>query len=283
MKKILVTVPLLLVAVAFCFAQKQGQTPFTLSVTRAVAKAVLEQPNPNASTNAQTIHITIKDTFINVENPLARPYFSPNTIGQDCLAWPLNENWLITSATCGKKAEPSRKDVKVATHKILLTNPDFDFATNNNIMLIWKHNDRSAVSFAAPFTKLLAVNTTTQLFSLQWQNKILVSKGHKTKSTSIEPGYKGQYTCEVTHKSYHPTESLFVLTPQESEFLAAFSNVYYHYNSYGLVIPPSKFFISLTKKDLQFIKETVNDKRPQDWQSIKTRLFYNDIEKPYFE
>ena len=289
MKKFLIAASLLLATASLGFAQKPDKSHIELPISKIIAKLVLEQPNPNASTNAQTFSIVVQDTFINVKDPLTTPRVPTYRKDHLCLAWPLNENWLITAATCGQKQEPHRQDVKVKTHEIFPRNTDFDFTTNDRIMLIWKKNEQSTVSFAAPFTKLLAVDTAARLFSLQWQNKILlVTKrkvpGSKAAPTSIEPGYKGQYTCEITRKSYQPTESLFVVTPQESELLAAFSNVYHRYNhDIGLTTRPSKFFTSLTKRDLQFIKETVNEKRPQDWQSIKTRLFYNSTTLPYFK
>lgn len=284
MKKYLVTVPILLLTTPFCFAQKQDQTPLTLSVTKAVAKTVLEQPNPGASTNAYPVYITIRDTFYNQTNPLAQSTnWGTRAKEQTCKAWVLNENWLITAATCGQPSNPGASNYKVHTHQILLENREFDFAKNDHVMLIWKNTEQIPYSFNAPFAKLLAVDTTSHLFSLQWQNQILLSKGYKTKKTSINPGYRGQYTCEITNKSRRPTESLFVVTPQGSEFLAAFSNVFFDYNKMGVTIHSSALFTSLTKRDLQFIKETVNAHRPQDWQSIKTKLFYNNIETPYFD
>ncbi len=285
MKKSLVIVSILLLTATFCFAQKQDQTPFVLPITKAVAKAVLEQPNSGASTNALPVHITIQDTFYNQTSPLAQSTnWVSRTKTQTCKAWALNENWLITAATCGQQSNPRISSYKVRTHQILLENREFDFAKNDHVMLIWKNTEQVPYAFNAPFTKLLAVNTTSHLFSLQWQNQILLSKGYKTKKTSVNPGYLGQYTCEIANKSRHPTDSLFVVTPQGSEFLAAFSNVFFDYNKdIGVVVRRSALFTSLTERDLQFIKETVNAHRPQDWQSIKTRLFYNDIEKPYFK
>ena len=242
----------------------------------------MEQPNSGASINSQRVGFVVYDTFGDVTYPLAIPNVHASAQSLHCRTWPLNENWLITAATCGQKSEHPDKNVEVRTHKISLENPDFDFATNDRIMLIWKNNDQSATSFAAPFTKLLALDTAARLISLQWQNKILLSKGRKTKSTSVELGYHGQYTCKIDKKASW-TNALFVVTPQGSELLSAFSDTYFDYNRHSNRIRRSPFFNNLTKRDLQFIKETVNTHRPQDWQSIRTRLFYNDMEKPYFD
>ena len=85
--------------------------------------------------------------------------------------------------------------------------------------------------------------------------------------------------------------TLFLRTPSGFEFLVGYSNSIKGFSLsrkkddslsiFSHTYPQGYFTLAL--EDLEFIKKTVLEKRPKDWERIKNRLFFDQTETPYFK
>ena len=228
-----------------------------------------------------------------------------------CKAYALDNNWLILAGTCMHYSpDPvdrygvrytERLERKVIspfkTEKFAI--PANNYATNNNIMLLWADNEKmSAALKAVPKVKVLAVSSPDTLFTFSAKNPFKINtarfgsnaiKTRRLKSQSAN-GKMFQLEEGLTDLSGTATDPIFLMMPNNREFLAGYNNGIMNYvlqltfddifRTFDGKRSPNYF--SLTLEDLNFIKRTVQEQRPEDWNHIKNRLFYDQTETPYF-
>ena len=230
-----------------------------------------------------------------------------STLSMSCKAYALDEHWLILAGTCTKAMQAilatrwhnsyygdseafsiqiseyfSDRTIGMMTENGLINDVKTHMAYNDRLLLIW--NDEA--EHRAPFVNVLATASPYYLQFLQDHKHTL--KIHTARFGSnrpfrrkIRPGTicenHFQLDEDWTDLSGTYTDPLFVINPAGNEFLTAFNNAVQFFNV------TSDTWYGLTYVDLLFIKVTVQKYRPQDWARIKTRLFYNDTETPYFE
>ena len=215
-----------------------------------------------------------------------------------CKAYALDSHWLILSGTCMRYDEEG--DIRESgDHEYMERHGrtfrrHYNYAENSNVMLMWSAKPR----YNAPFVKVLATTSPSRLFTLSANHTIKINtsrfgknavKTRKLKTGSVSGNHfkldEGWFDLSGT-----ATDPLFVIAPNGNEFLAGYNNGYI---SYALQMTiddilntsnrePSNDWFSLTKEDLNFIKKTVQAKRPQDWARIRARLFLNTTNQPYF-
>ena len=236
---------------------------------------------------------------------------APYSADLACKAYVLDKNWLIVSATCMRYSQDP-----VEVNGIRYTNrtgrevispfkfkghtiPADNYEYNSDIMLLWT-GDKETADFLNKFPKvnILAVSSPEQLFTLSANGVFKINtarfgtnavRERDLKSSSIK-GNKFQLDEGLTDLSGTATDPIFFSTPNEREFIAGYNNGMLTY-ALQIIIDditntfdgrPSKEYFSLGLKDLDFIKQTVLEKRPSDWNRIKQRLFYNQTATPYF-
>ena len=168
------------------------------------------------------------------------------------------------------------------------------------LMLLWTDNEELAASLETlPKANVLAVSSPNQLFALSADNIFKINTARlgtdgvriRTLKNNSVNGNKFQLNDKWTDLSGTATDPLFLVTRNGNEFLVGYNDGML---LYALRFPrndsiwdyqgkPSKDYFSLNLEDLNFIKETVLKERPQDWERIKERLFYNKIKSPYFQ
>lgn len=232
-----------------------------------------------------------------------------------CKAYVLDSHWLIVSGTCMRPSNEKinffdlvyskRKDrqilspFEISGFPIPDAIPAQNIAYNRNIMLLWTDN-KQLVSFLKkiPAVNVLAVRSAKNLFALSAASTFKVNtarfgldaiRERTLKADSYDNNYF-QLNEGLLDLSATATDPLFLVSKTGKEFLVGFNNGLL---SYTLQITqndiwetfdgkPSADFFPLTLEDLNFIKSTVLNIRPQDWISIQPRLFYNQTKTPYF-
>ncbi|WP_428075906.1 hypothetical protein [Candidatus Avelusimicrobium luingense] len=179
-----------------------------------------------------------------------------------------------------------------------LPHEDTHMAYNNHIMLIW-HEQRL---YEGPYVNVLATTSPEQLFALETNNTFKINTARymffsdSIRERSLQKGSVKGNTFRLdesaTDLSGTSTDPLFLITPQHTEFIAGYNAAKLGKKWFraqwlsgeksleGLACP---VWYSLTKNDLQFIEQTVRAYRPQDWFSIKGRLFFNQTQTPFFK
>lgn len=170
-----------------------------------------------------------------------------------------------------------------------------NMAYNSKIMLVWYNQ----AQYVAPFVNVLAASSPKQLFTLSKTHQVQINTARYGKDAvrtrefddNSASGNYFKLDESWTQLSGTATDPLFLINSDKNEFLAGYNNGYLHYN-YLLTLNdfffqfdglPSDTWYSLSLEDLHFIRATVQAHRPQDWPLIKTRLFYNTTDLPYFE
>ena len=215
-----------------------------------------------------------------------------------CKAYALNSQWLILAGTCMRYDE--ERDIREdGDHEYMERHSrtfrrHYNYAENGNVLLMWSAKSR----YSAPFVKVLATTSPHELFTLSANHTIKINTSrfgrHAVKTRKLKTGSVSGNHFKLDESWFDlsgtATDPLFVIAPNGNEFLAGYNNGYI---SYALQMTiddsvntstrnPSDAWFSLTKEDLNFIKETVQEKRPQDWARIRTRLFLNTTNRPYF-
>lgn len=215
-----------------------------------------------------------------------------------CKAYALDSHWLILSGTCMRYDEEG--DVREAgDHEYIERHSrtfrtHYNYEISDNVMLMWTDNS----SYEAPFVKVLATTSPNQLFTLSADHTIKINtarfgqnavKTRKLKTGSVSGNYF-KLDESWSDLSGTATDPLFLIAPDGNEFLAGYNNGYIIYALQMTLNDilntfdgrPSDEWFSLTEGDLSFIKAVVQEKRPQDWARIRTRLFLNTTNQPYF-
>ena len=214
-----------------------------------------------------------------------------------CKAYPIAKHWLLVAGTCARPVNLKSElfgTLFVTKHNLTPYSSNIRFVYNSRIMLIWS----DYYNFTGPFVNVLATDSPEQLFTLSASHDIKINtarwgmdsvKTRSLKSGSIKEGAEDKVLFQLKESaadlSGTATDPLFLIEKEglHNEFLAAyndgimdytFGNWPYHHGR------TSENWYSLHLGDLQFIKDTVLKNRPADWAQIKTRLFYNQTEKP---
>lgn len=286
--------------VYFCLFSVSVLATDTATLTKHVQRAAQICPTPNAGAikNNSRLNFYIME-YLDYKN---RNVYGPYQADISCKSYALDAHWLIIAGTCMRK---DNADVwEPGDHK-LITRFDREvfqqdgttfttFKNNSHVMLVW--SDRP--QYKAPFVNVLAVSSPKQLFALEKTHAVKINTarygrdGVRTRKFDTQ-SVRGNYFKldeSWTQLSGTATDPLFLISPNENEFLAGYNDGYLHYNylrSLNDFIFPydgslSDTWYSLTHEDLNFIRYTVQKNRPQDWKRIKTRLFYETTYTPYF-
>ncbi len=224
-----------------------------------------------------------------------------------CKAYALDEHWLILAGTCMQAIQNnlrtkwhniygdreafeiqlsegffSERTIGLITEKGLIDDIKTYVANNNHLMLIWNDSPK----YHSPFVNVLAVASPYWLAFLQEKNnqlKIHTARfgTNNTYTRTVKYGTISDNKFSLDESWYELsgtyTDPLFLINAVKNEFLAGYNDAVQFYQT------TSDKWYSLSYVDLVFIKDTVQKNRPQDWQRIKTRLFYNNLEKPCFD
>lgn len=293
MKKIIVT--FILIALGAILALAQENNDLTNQVQRAVQTAVV---NADAAGSNRTLYFILKETVRHESNGSEGTYHAE----YHCKAYALDEHWYILAGTCGNsvKADVGHNDKNDYTRRGLTLlaedGTELKYKKNKHIMLL--HEEKFIPGL---YVNVLATSSPVQLFTLTAEeyaavintsrfglNKI-VTRELKPKSIMAD---SFQLEEGVFDLSGTATDPLFLISPEQNTFLAGYNKapmVYYFYDHPGQVRGDldakgdrSINWFSLTKEDLQFIKDSLKD-YPADWKRIKTRLFLDQTQTPYFE
>ncbi len=286
----------LLTAVMFLFS-----TSVLLAGSSEALKEAVKNKVNAATTNKDAIKNNLRIDFAISES------FYDNRMEQDngpfdadiaCKAYALDAHWLILSGTCMRYDDED--DIREPGDHEYMERHDrtfrkhYNHEENGNVMLMWTEQP----IYNAPFVNVLATDSPNQLFTLSANHTIKINtarygtdsvKTRKLKTGSVS-GNLFKLDEGWTDLSGTATDPLFVISPKGNEFLAGYNNGYI---AYALQMTTDDIFntfdgktsaewFSLTKKDLNFIKQIVQEKRPQDWARIKNRLFFNTTDKPYY-
>ena len=219
-----------------------------------------------------------------------------------CKAYALDSHWLLLAGTCMRY---SNQDIREQDdHKYIerfgrkITHASIwplHHAENSNVMLIW----REEAIYKAPFVNVLATSNPSSLFALSSNHAVQINTARfgadSVKSRSLKTNSIQGNTFKLDENwgdlSGTATDPLFLINPNGNEFLAAYNNGYI---SYALQMTFDDIFrtfdglksdtwFTLTQADLEFIKHTVQTNRPEDWPTIKNRLFLDHTQTPYFK
>lgn len=313
MRKSILFVPFILLFTLTVHAQI-----FNIDLEKGVIRTAKQAQEKHAS-NAGALERNITATFSLLGGDLERHYVTKNNAKEDdtvnhitstssvsCKAYALDTHWLILAGTCMEAIQQSlhpqwhntyrgdkdafeiqlkeglsERTVGLITEKGLLPDVKNHLAYNDRVMLVW--HDKEA--YRAPFVNVLAVASPYGLQALQNQKhtlKIHTARfgSNKTVARSIQQGTISENTFALLEHWYDLpgtyTDPLFAVNPAGSEFLTGYNTAVQFIQTAG------KRWYSLTYADLLFIKNTVQQNRPQDWPRLKDRLFYNDTACPYF-
>lgn len=214
-----------------------------------------------------------------------------------CKAYALDSHWLILSGTCMRYSSGDIRELgdhEFITRYGRVVKNKINYTNNGNVMLIWTDEDK----YKSPFVNVLATSSPNQLFKLSSNHTVKINTARfgtdSVKTRTLKTGsIKGnffQLDESWTDLSGTATDPLFLISPEENEFLAAYNNGEIEYalqmtandifNTFDG--KTSKEWFSLNRNDLEFIKTTVQKNRPNDWNKIKQRLFFNNTKIPFF-
>ena len=287
MKKVVSAIMLLLTA-SVCALASQSNKTLEMQVAKAVVNATALATNAGAIDENITVEFGVKDFFGEAVSP---------SYGVGCKAYALDKNWLLIAGTCADPMDTYdelRGRMTPTSHEIYSYNKNVSLDYNHRVMLVWTDG---AAPLKAPFIKVLATSTPKQLFTLnathtvkintsRWGTNAVRERNLKTGSITTK-GDKQYFQLENKGMSGTATDPLFLIAPDSNEFLAGYNAGIVDYTSHPYGWHPwegtrSDNWYTLTLEDLEFIKNTVQTNRPQDWNAIRTRLFYNNTDKPYF-
>ncbi|WP_432634216.1 hypothetical protein [Candidatus Avelusimicrobium sp.] len=268
------------------------------------ARPVHREANKGASDENLRVDFNISENFYDHNMEQENGPFKADIA---CKAYALDSHWLLLAGTCMDYSTEDirtpgdhvymerhdRKILKASAGKIALNAKHYTL--NERIMLIWSNN----ASFTGPYVNVLGTTSPSKLFELSANHTVKIHtarlgidslRERDFKSNSIK-GNTFKLKEKFTDLSGTATDPLFLFSKQGNEFLAAYNKGEI---SYALQMTVDDFthtydgktsatWYSLTKEDLFFIKDTVNKIRPQDWNRIKGRLFFNGTSVPFFK
>ncbi len=271
-------------------------------IQRIERQVVSTSPHSNADAiyHPLRLNLYIKEMVYNTQ---IHENFGPYMADLACKAYALDEHWLLVAATCMR---PTQSDLwQVGDHLFLQRHsrqsfwpdqtPFENYRENKRIMLVWQEKP----IYQAPFVKVLAVSSPKTLIAMGGNGVLKINTGRfgtdavRTRTPDVN-SVRGntlrlkQIPGQLTGTA---TDPLFFINRQKNEFVVGYNNGsldYWYAISLADVFRTfnglsSHIWYTLTKNDLLFIQKTVQTYRPQDWQRIKTRLFYNTTNTPYFK
>ena len=278
------------------FAQPAGN-----ELTRKIQEALLQLPsNAGAIKRNRVVHFQVQEAVYNINT---NAFYGDYRADIFCKAYALDVHWLITSASCLRiyqgdlwRVNDHRYLERERTSTLVASERTGHFAQNNNLVLIWTTGEKT---YNGPFVNILATSSPSQLAALPagYTLKINTARfgldGVRTRSISLGSIQGNQFELEesLLNLSGTATDPLFAVSKDGREFLTGYNN---GINSYSLLTSAdaslrtssglsSSSWFSLGERDLEFIQQTVQTNRPQDWQTIKTRLFFNQTQAPYLK
>ncbi len=293
MKKIIITFVFIIIGTFLAFAQ--GNTELTNRVQRAVQSGIV---NAGAEKNNLTLYFLLKET-VRHENTGSEGTFHAE---YHCKAYALDEHWYILAGTCGNsvQADVGHNDKDEYTRRGLTLlaedGTELNYTKNKHLMLLHEEKFIPGV-----YINVLATSSPVQLFTLTAEKYTAVINTsrfglNKVLTRELKPksilGDSFELNESVFDLSGTATDPLFLIGPNGNTFLAAYNKaplVYYFYDHPGQVRGDldaagdrSARWFSLTKEDLQFIKDSLKN-YPVDWKRIKNRLFLDQTQTPYFK
>ncbi|MBR4592939.1 MAG: hypothetical protein IKO35_07005 [Elusimicrobiaceae bacterium] len=302
MKKLMLLLLVMGCGVSFSWAQSSS------SITRHVIHALSQHrqevtPNKGAINQPQEMnfltvyHASSVDIsqWADIHYPRQNDCNCGYVLYTHCKAYALDSHWLIASANC---INPDRKaykrfqenerydDVRIETS---LANRHFNFVSNERVTLIYvkPEYEQTEKGFSAPFANVLAFDNPQAVHFLNANNTFAFHTDHvlgisSVRHRALQLGSVHNNTLNLRNKltdlSAEALDPLFLITPQENEFLLGFNQG--NVNSARGTYEDSNSFYTLTAEDLRFIRQMVNKYRPQDWPHISQRLFLNTTDKP---
>ena len=293
MKKIIVTFVFIILGTFLVFAQ--DNTELTNRVQRAVQSNII---NTGAEKNHLTLYFLLEET-VRHENTNSEGTYHAE---YHCKAYALDEHWYILAGTCGNsvnsdvghddRREYTRHNLKLKT----LSGEKLTYFKNPHLMLL-----REEKFIPGVYVNILATSSPVQLFTLtaeKYTAMINTSRFglNKVLTRELKPKSIMGDSFELNESAFDlsgtATDPLFLIGPDGNSFLAAYNKApmfYYFYDHPGQIRGDldakgdrSARWFSLTKEDLQFIKDSLKD-YPADWKRIKNRLFLDQTQTPYFK
>lgn len=290
----------------FAQAQKYQDPPIIQNLKQSLIKSAYNaaprvlEPNEGAIEQNKVVHFFIKEH-------LSDDNFEYGTFEADifCKAYPLDVHWLVVADTCLNVSDEdifSKGDhnsiQRQRVEESLKNAGTRSIYRNGNLMLIRLNEG----AYTAPYVHLLAVDSPAKLFALGRTNEIKINtsrltlfKDHirsRTFKTDSADGDFFQLDEGKFDLSGTATDPLFVISAKEKhEVLAAYNqgeityalqiseNDIFHTSTTN----PSPDWQTLTQNDLEFVKQTISKQEPAAWDRVKKRLFFNNMQKPFFE
>ncbi|MBO7190755.1 MAG: hypothetical protein J6V32_01410 [Elusimicrobiaceae bacterium] len=222
-----------------------------------------------------------------------------------CKAYALHPNWLILSGRCAAPMGVSDKEAdmwltsnkqEVVEHELFPYGSDqkgMKIEYNNNVMLLWQKK----AEYTAPFVKVLAMSSKDKLFSL-WNargslqiNTARLGLNAVRERDFLEESMQGSGNLFLLDESFYDlsgtaSDPAFLSIESGDEYLIGYNNGLMDYKTCadGARVwcgKKSDTWYRLTKADLEFIKQTVLENRPQDWAEIQPRLFYDSVDESF--
>lgn len=281
-----------------------GTNELGTQITKQIVKS--KPSNKGASEENFRVDFTISEKFFDENMNQDNGPFKANIA---CKAYALDAHWLLLAGTC---MDYSKEDIRMLgdhvymerhsrkVHRAVVSGKSLapnQFARNNQVMLIWTDN----LIFQGPYINVLATEDITHLAVLSLKNTLKIHtarfgvdklRERHLKTPLEEYGNTFKLKEGITDLSGTATDPLFIYSHTNgNEFLAAYNKGMLGYalqmtiddsiNTY--TGHKSDTWYSLTKADLEFIKQTVQQHRPEDWFRIKNRLFFNQMNTPFFK
>ncbi len=213
-----------------------------------------------------------------------------------CRGYALNANWLIIPATCLRQDNGKSLDAAGWTrgqrHIDIEASGADGYASNNHLLLVWFDK----VQFIWPFVNVLAVSREDQLERLINFNSVLIRQIQHIRTTAIDAflqdatvgGKLFQVALPGRVLRGRALDALMLASPDGNEFLLGYNTELpqpgYEQSSRYFMNPfeGSSYWYSLSEEDLEFIKATVLENRPYDWERIQNQLFLDNPVIPHF-
>lgn len=214
-----------------------------------------------------------------------------------CKAYALNRHWLITSKQCADPFYNEEDVIGVYTAKRQVQGNFLqldDMFTNDHIALIYSekkldisNGPMKVMAFSNPVDIFALPEATFKVNTARFGlDKVVDRKLVKTDTLKNGLVSLNEKRLQLSGTATDP----LVYIEGKNEYIVGFNNAPLELKfqvpsegdgqSDGKTSPD---YMILGEQDLAFIKDTVNKKDQLSWEKIKSRLFLNSSEKPYFE